>query len=57
MADTPQAAPVKAKIRATNDIYTSLLALAVICLAATVAFVCVYSYREFGSFWAISGLN
>jgi hypothetical protein len=55
MADAPQAAaPVKAKVRATNDIYTSILALAVFCLLATLTFVCLYSYKVFGTFWAIS---
>jgi ABC-type transport system involved in cytochrome c biogenesis permease subunit len=55
MADAPQAAaPVKAKVRATNDIYTSILALAVFCLVATIAFVCIYSMKAYGTFWAVA---
>ena len=44
----------KSRVRAPeNDVYTALLGLAVLVLAATIALVCYRSYDLFGSIEAI----
>ena len=51
--NSQQKAPIKAKVRATNDIYTALLGLAVLTLLATIAFVCVYSYQRYDAIFTV----
>jgi len=41
---------IKGRIRATNDIYTALLAMATFALVATSAMVCLLSQMQYGSF-------